>query len=321
MWIAAITVALGADIPAWEVDVFASDRPLDGFDGWSAGYPGDAWFGVDRGAWAASFSDDNIGSDELDLGYGSGWAADNWLIHGPAIGQLSIVAGFGTSDDDCMGVVFAHNGSDTFYLVGWSNDALPPPYKERTSAPRLFVLRVEDGIGAILADERARLTLDGFHEVAITRDGDEIVAELDGDSAIRAVDDNPLPPGEVGMYAYDAGWANGDRTWAAFDFIAVSFVDQDGDGAADDVDNCEEVDNASQGDADADGIGDACDDDTVDTDPDADTDAEIDGPKDDPDEGLSAGCGCHGGAGPAPLGLACLVGLLGVRRRHLGLVS
>jgi hypothetical protein len=139
-----MTVAFGAEIPAWKVDVFASDRPLDGFDGWSAGYPGDAWFGVDQGAWAASFSDDNLGDDELDLGYGSGWAADNWLIHGPAIGQVSIVAGLGTSDDDCMGVVFAHNGSDTFYLVGWSNDALPPPYKDRASAPRLFVLRVED---------------------------------------------------------------------------------------------------------------------------------------------------------------------------------
>lgn len=309
MWIAAVAAALAQDIPAWQVDEFAADRPLNGLDGWSAGYPGDTWFGVYEGAWAASFSDDNV-ADTADLGYGSGWAADNWLINGDPIADVSLTADFGTTDDDCMGLVFAHDGAASFYLAGWSNDAMPPPFELRATSPRLFLIRVEDGDADILADIPARLTLGSFHEMTVRFDDGAIEAVLDGETTLRAHDARPLPAGKVGLYAYDAGWANNDHTWAAFDDLAVAWVDEDVDGIADDHDNCEETPNPHQRDLDQDGLGDACDGDFDPTqiETGGDTDVVPDPPDDEP-----LTCGCHAGGGGSALGL---LAVLLIRRRR-----
>jgi len=102
-----------------------------------------------------------------------------------------------------------------------------------------------------------------------------------------------------------------------------TFPDADGDGEADDVDNCPNTANADQADADGDGVGDVCD---VCPGGDDNADADGDGVADDCDncpdvanadqadadgDGTGDACepGCCGASGPvAPLGLA--IGML-----------
>ena len=81
-----------------------------------------------------------------------------------------------------------------------------------------------------------------------------------------------------------------------------TFPDADGDGEADDVDNCPNTANADQADADGDGVGDDCDNCPDVANPDQ---ADADG------DGIGDACepGCCGASGPvAPLGLA--IGML-----------
>jgi len=116
-----------------------------------------------------------------------------------------------------------------------------------------------------------------------------------------------------------------------------TFPDVDGDGAADDADNCPDTSNANQADADGDGVGDVCD---VCPGGNDNADADGDGVADDcdncpsvsnPDQTDSDGDGvgdacapagqtCCGATGPvAPLGLAIgmlLLARLGSRRRR-----
>src|SRR5262252_1919385 len=79
-----------------------------------------------------------------------------------------------------------------------------------------------------------------------------------------------------------------DHTTLAIDALA----DSDGDGVADELDNCPSLPNPSQSDVDHDGIGDACDDCPLVSDPDQHADADGDGVGDlcDPHPTLAKDC-------------------------------
>lgn len=312
MWIFVVAAAAADDLVVWEVDTFPADVPLHRADGWAAGYPHDLWFGVQSGDWAASFSDDNVEEDDSwAWGYGSGWAADDWLVHPVEAERFVLEAGFGTTDDDCMGLVVAHDGEDSFYLAGWTEDALPPPFEERAPGPVVFLLRVDDGDATVLAEAGAPLGFHGFHDATITVDDGHITFAIDGDAPILADDPDPLPPGRIGFYAYDAGWGYEDGTWAAFDYLRVTLQDTDRDGVADDDDNCKNDANARQRDGDDDGVGDACDPDALDTaETGLDTDVEDTGAPE--PIGTCGGCDAAGGASAVWAAL----GLIVLRRRR-----
>jgi uncharacterized protein (TIGR03382 family) len=103
---------------------------------------------------------------------------------------------------------------------------------------------------------------------------------------------------------------------ARFDLLELTSTpppDADGDGIADDEDNCPAIANPDQADADQNGVGDACE-------PGAGTDGGT-APPGGPDGGAASaapktGCGCGASSGLEPLAIAALLGLTALRRRR-----
>jgi hypothetical protein len=254
LWMGGTAVA--GTIPWWSVESFGPEGPLDDSPTWHSGFEWDPWWS--EGDIAATVSDLGI-SDVGGAGYGSGWAADNWLLYEPgeALGQGIVQAEFVNEDDDAIGVVFSHNGNNTFYLAAHSSDDTPPPLEE-VPTPGVFLYRVEAGEAELLATGDVNLR-DGDHVLSAQRNDDVLRVSLDGDVLIEVVDPLPLPPGRAGFYAYNTGYDGGwESTDAWFDWIEVAAFDDDDDSVIDDIDNCEFVPNPDQADSDGNGRGDAC---------------------------------------------------------------
>jgi MYXO-CTERM domain-containing protein len=98
-----------------------------------------------------------------------------------------------------------------------------------------------------------------------------------------------------------------------FEFTLSPPPDADGDGIADDEDNCPAIANPDQADVNQNGVGDACE-------PGAGTDGGLaDGGGADggtPTEPPKTGCGCSASPGLEPLGIAAFIGLAALRRRR-----
>jgi uncharacterized protein (TIGR03382 family) len=327
---AMIAPAHAADIDAWNVDRFPREQAIVGSDGWVGGYDADSWYGWNAGEYALSITDDaneDVGAGDT---YGNGAPSDNWIVRGDAVGQGVTDVVLFMNDNDGIGIVFNNNKKGTFYLALYSGDSAPPPLS-RVDQPGLFLYRVENGTAEVIGNGRADRNLDLTNGAELSADINDghILVSINGRTSIEVDDASPLPPGQSGLYAYNAGSNNNDDTYAGFDSIRVVWHDDDSDKIADDVDNCEKASNADQKDSDNDGLGDACDptpggDTDTDTDADADSDTDTDTDVYDSgdiagflsDEPLGVGtCGCQtssGMAGALPMILALLVGL---RRR------
>lgn len=287
-------------------------EPLVGRDGWEGGYEGDGWRTSE--GFALSWSDDNAGDNP---NYGDGTPSDNWILNGPEVEDLVVRASGGNQDDDFLGIVFRHSSPDTFYLLGLTRNAAPPPLFQ-SRGPQLLLYRIDGNETEVLLSQGAVTTEQV--ELEVTMD-EGIMTILANGELFQVEDGDPLPPGRAGLYAYDTGHDGGGRsTEAGFISFGIWFYDVDDDGIPDDEDNCEEEANADQRDVDGDGIGDVCDDRDdrpVDTDVPVDTDLPVD-PSGVPIIVGTPTCGCQsapswgwlGGLG----GLALAVALLRRRR-------
>jgi len=304
-------------VEAWRRDSFSGDTEMAGTDGWMGGYSQDRWFA--QAGWALSDRDDGGGT------WGSGQAIDNFLIRGPDVQQQIVVANVRTDDNDTIGLVLSSNGDDTHYVVGWSKDLAP---HSSYSQPTVFALRIENGSQTVLAEESGPdIEVGNFwngsatNTFQVVRNNRVLRLLIDGTEYLSATDPNPLPAGQTGLYAYEAGYDgfNGADE-AGFSSIVVSWTDDDDDTVVDDLDNCEAVANTDQVDSNGNGIGDACEGGDADTDTDTDSDTDTDTDTDSDvdldtawnDEPVSGarGCGCSKAPGSGmfiPLALALLM--------------
>ena len=315
-------LAHAGEIEAWSIDNFGRNNEMAGRDGWMAGYEDDPWYAYEGAAY--SLTDDTDRNFEA---YGEGGAADNWLIRGDDVGQGVIRATWSTQDDDTMGIVTNHNGSDTFYLLAYTEDSAPPPLDSPGNGAILVLMRVEKGEPELLKRVNSDWAA-GTNEFSMEIDDGVITASLNGDTFFAVEDPDPLGPGMAGLYAYNSGDDSGrSSSYCWFTSIEVNYVDEDDDGVPDDTDNCEEVSNPGQADWNDNGVGDACgdpppDDDTG-TPQTGDTGNSGGGGDTDVPGSLGGnidlevvGCGCSSAPRSSGLPFAALLGLVVTLRRR-----
>ena len=293
--------------------------------GWTNGYWGDDWWGED--GMAFSSSDDSVDSDGVD-------ALHNYLIRGDLIQQGVIKTQLQNDDNDTIGVVTnCQNGY--YYLIGHSRDSSPPPL-DSVQTGTVFLIKIENYVPTLLDSvETGPLNDHNWNTLEVTVDNGVITVALNTEDVLSFSDPSPLPAGQWGFYAYNSGWSEWESdSNAYFDDIGVYYVDEDDDGVADDIDNCETHANPEQEDLNENGIGDDCEEDgDADTDSDSDSDADTDSDSDsDADstpgggnEGIQEGitgagkCACNTPASlvTVPWMFGGLAALLGIRRRRL----
>lgn len=302
---------LAGNLLAWERKDFPRSALIgDGTDGWQSGFALDPWYGSTNGRYASPATDFN--TEDYPGGasaYGGGGASDNWLLRGEEVGQGSVTALVFSEDDDTLGLVFAHNQRSSFYLLGWSADSAPPPLEiieGNTAGGELFLIRVAEGVPQLTERVPVDFSMAAWNSLTLSVDNGRVRGTINEILYIDWLDPNPLPAGQAGLYAYDAGWEGSyGATNVFFDLVTVYWTDEDDDGVGDDSDNCEFIVNPDQTDGDGDGVGDACEapSPAEDTYPDIDLESDTDDINTDTDRApaaapldgedlVAAGCGC-----------------------------
>lgn len=259
-----------AVIPVWDYMEYPEDTELDGVDDWHSGYAADPWYG---------YRSDNTGNhyalpmtDDSGGDFGSGDAADNWLVNT----KVSVEDGLATSifyteDDDAIGIVFGHQDAENYYVfmmigTGRSNGSNPLGDDGVYSA----LVKISGGRAQVLAESEDSFETETLQRWELGVNDGVVAANVwdseDGDGQpyiqLEATDPEPIGAGAAGFYAYNAGYdGGGGNTYVFMGGIEVYGFDDDSDGVADDEDNCEFEPNEDQADADSDGVGSACDDD------------------------------------------------------------
>ncbi len=266
--------AFGGEVVLWGPETFTADAPIGGSPGWFNGYFDDRWRGSATGTAALPVTDDNVVDDTPRApAYGDGGAADNWLLRQGGFLDGAVSARVVNEDDDTVGLVVNHNGSNTFYLALHTRGSAPPPIGSVSSRTAALV-RVQQGTATVLARGAAPALSASGRVLRLERFGSTVRLLIDGVEVLSATDPRPLGAGRAGLYAYDNG-LDGGTAGAQFTLATAVLPDGDDDGVADRDDNCPDVPNADQVDADRDDIGDACDPDPPDTDPDPDPDTDV----------------------------------------------
>lgn len=254
--------ALAQDTIELDTYRFQDGATMSGSDGWEGGYDGDEWYGYEGDGLnlVLSLSDDNGGS------FGSGDAADNWLVYTP-IKQLDamMVSGVYTEDDDAVGFVFGFQDRENYYLFLMTRGSSPID----TDGSGAMLVKIKNGDFTILDADRDSYETEQVGAVTVSyNDGTLSVSYWSGEASgspdiSLSASDGEYKAGSFGFYAYDAGYDGGGWGNTNTGFVSPTFYgyDDDGDGIIDDDDNCEFVENADQADEDGDGRGNACDDD------------------------------------------------------------
>jgi hypothetical protein len=268
-----VASSLAATIDAWTYDDFPEDGDtIGGADGWLNGYADDPWGGylynegtADAAVWVYPYTD--YGDDGTT--WGQGGTRDNYLVHDAVSVKQGVFRVMTyTTDDDAWGVVFgAEEGARYLFLVcgleGDGGENTDCPY-ENMDVPGSALLRIEGQNAELVADGNGAGAYREEVEVVVTQNDGELTVEYGGVSLSTSVGAGFQLNG-VGFFGYNQGLYDErgqyDQTSTWFRTPVLSFMDDDGDGVADDTDNCEQVANADQADADGDGIGTACDDD------------------------------------------------------------
>ena len=261
--LAALGTAQAQDaIEYWSWNEFENETYYANRDGWEGGYSDDDWLGYDGGegfTWVFSTTDERGGD------FGDSGPHDNWLVQTEVDYDDGIVTSLlYTEDDDAVGMVARHQGSEDYYLfiMTAGDDRSVTPLD--AYADEAVLVRISNGEAEVLAREPAVVERYALSRMAMAfNDGGVSAAywvnfdDDEPDVLLSALDPDPLPPGAFGFYAYNAGGLGG--TAVAFGATTVLLFDDDGDGIPDDEDNCESVENPGQEDADDNGIGTACD--------------------------------------------------------------
>ncbi|MBN1335960.1 MAG: putative metal-binding motif-containing protein [Deltaproteobacteria bacterium] len=261
-------------VEAWSYDDWIHGTPMVDVDGWTCGYWADLWYGYhwsdeDRD-FVQPITDANGGS------WGSGQARDNWFVRsGYTHDDVVARTAFFTYDNDCVGLVLHHEDARNFYLFFLTGGRTASGTYEIGSNPvssqgvYAAIVKVRSGVATVLASTEETYLVEAHVGFEATFDDGTLTFsywdDLDSlgstspDLYLEATDPDPSRPGLTGLYAYDAGGLGAVNTPTLFGTFQVAYVDEDGDGTGDDLDNCEETYNPLQENADSDTLGDACD--------------------------------------------------------------
>lgn len=252
---------LAGTLEAWSPGDFPEDY-LASDHGWRAGWEEDEWYGVEYQG--TSYATPLTDSSD-DGRFGDRGAHDNWLWN-PAetVKQGELVVGVYTNDDDGFGLVFGASQDARYLLLfcGVEDARGSDCPTDEIEAPGSALLRIEgrevevlDTASSVESGEAEMIVAMNDGVLTVTAAGDELYS-------LDVPDDFVL--NGVGFYGYNQGLYedNGqqDGSSSYYHDVGLFLQDDDNDGVADDVDNCEKVANADQADADGDGKGTACDD-------------------------------------------------------------
>jgi len=253
-------------VEAWVPDEFPDGDHLAGTDGWENGWSDDEWYGLNyQGqAYASPIYDEND-----DGAFGDGGAHDNWLVNdAESVVQGEFTVSTYVDDDDAWGVVFG-SSKDRYYLLlfcgpnsGGNNTDCP---FGNMDVPGSALLEIRGSKVTVVDSSGDSYDEADAQDVTIaSQDGTVTVSYGKGLEYSMPADEKFALNG-VGFYGYNIGGytyngqADGDSAY--FYNPVLYWYDDDTDGVVDDDDNCEQVKNPDQADADGDGIGTACDDD------------------------------------------------------------
>ncbi len=268
------TPVQAAFLDAWTYGDWIHNTSMVGVDGWTTGYGSDRWTGYHSTSTGYDYVQST--TDESGGTWGSGQARDNWFVR-TGYDHDDVVVGvpFFTYDNDCVGLVLHQEDDRNFYLFfltgGRSTSGSTEGGTNPVSSEGVYaaIVKIKDGVASVLASEEQTYLIQthvaftaSFDDGVLTFSYWDAAADMGSpapDIVLEAVDTSPLPGGLTGVYAYDAGGIGTTNTPTYFRTFQVWYVDEDTDGVADDLDNCEEDYNPSQDDLDADDVGDYCD--------------------------------------------------------------
>jgi hypothetical protein len=253
-----------AAVPIVSEDFSSTHIPLDGNDGWEAGWT-DGW--QESAGYASSTTDDgNLPGGTADAtSFGNGTSADNWIVQTDAVAQdFLLEAKLLNLDDDAIGLVFRWTASDSFYLLVFTAGGMGPSEQgvdETFTGGRLYRVDSRKEGKEIAKTDVApaqgiptgvRIKADG-RRISVWVDTDESGTYTASEEVIDVNDSDSLGAGNVGLYAYQDSLAN-------FDSLTVTIEDRDLDGVENSRDDCPDAYDPAQTDSDHDGVGDACSD-------------------------------------------------------------
>ncbi len=254
----------------WSYEDYEDGTSMIGVDSWAGGFSEDEWAG-----YYSSYSGRNYIQSTTDYNtsdYGGDWTAggaiDNWVVNRDvSAGDVYLRTTMYTEDDDTVGVVCRFQNKSNFILAIMGQRGSSNPIGEDSEFAA--IVKLDGGVAEVLGSSEWSYDQDSVRGIELICEDDQITlnywSEEDSswsrpDETVTVTDDEGSVLGAAGFYAYDAGgYSEYGDTRVLFGAITVLRIDNDEDGIADDVDNCEDVANADQADVDGDSIGDACD--------------------------------------------------------------